>query len=71
MELVVMDILVGHHITRISRTLKLDFPSTLNTIAVDFLPLLEATWKEKEFMKATINILNNRKRKAAELNTIS
>lgn len=66
-----MDVPVGHHITRISRTSKFEFPSTLSTIAVDFLPLLEATWKGKEAMKTTIKILNNRKRKAAELNTTS
>ncbi|ORE05812.1 hypothetical protein BCV72DRAFT_183299, partial [Rhizopus microsporus var. microsporus] len=49
----------------------LDFSSALNTIAVDFLPLLEATWKGKKAMKTTIKFLNNRKRKATELNTIS
>ncbi|KAG0741095.1 hypothetical protein G6F22_002296 [Rhizopus arrhizus] len=71
MELVIMDCPVSHHITRISRTPKLEFPSSISVIAVDLLPLLEITWKGKEVMKATIKTLNNRKRKAAELNATS
>ncbi|KAG1044920.1 hypothetical protein G6F43_011378 [Rhizopus delemar] len=71
MELVIMDCPVGHHITRVSRTPKLEFPSTLKTFAIDFLPLLEAAWKGKEAMKNTVETLNNRKRKIAELNAIT
>ncbi|CAO3662977.1 unnamed protein product [Rhizopus stolonifer] len=71
MELVIMDRPVGSHTTRISRTPRLEFPSNLSTIAVDFPPLLEATWRAKEVMKDTIKILNNRKRKIVELNAIS
>ncbi|KAG1148374.1 hypothetical protein G6F37_004111 [Rhizopus arrhizus] len=71
MELVIMDCPVSHHITRISRTPKLEFPSCISVIAVDLPPLLEITWKGKEVMKATIKTLNNRKRKAAELNATS
>lgn len=69
MELITMDIPVGRSITRISRTPKLEFPTTLNTVAVDFFPLLEATWKGKEVMKASIKALDDRKRKAIELTT--
>lgn len=47
MELIIMDCPVSHHITRVSRTPKLEFPSTINTIAIDFLPLLEDAWKVK------------------------
>ncbi|KAI8978412.1 hypothetical protein BDB01DRAFT_726176 [Pilobolus umbonatus] len=65
-----MDCPVGNHITRVSRTPKLDFPITINTMAVDFLPLLEAAWKGKEAMKKNVEILNNRKRKIAELSAI-
>ncbi|KAI7871151.1 hypothetical protein BDF14DRAFT_1978586 [Spinellus fusiger] len=67
MELVIMDCPVGHHITRVLRTPKLEFPTTINTFATDFLPLLEAAWKGKEAMKSTVETLNNRKRKVAEL----
>lgn len=66
-----MDCPVGHHIIRVSRTPKLEFSSTLNTFANDFLPLLEAAWKGKEAMKNTVETLNNRKRKIAELNAIT
>ncbi|ORE00766.1 hypothetical protein BCV72DRAFT_310646 [Rhizopus microsporus var. microsporus] len=68
-ELFVMDIPVGYYITRILRTQKLEFPNSINTFAIDFIPLLEVVWKGKESMKSVVKILSNRKRKAAELRT--
>ncbi|ORE11035.1 hypothetical protein BCV72DRAFT_198470 [Rhizopus microsporus var. microsporus] len=65
-----MDCPVGNNIVRVSRTQKFEFPSTISTIAVDLLPLLEATWKAKEIMKKTVEILNQRKRKTVELKAI-
>lgn len=70
MELVIMDCPVDHHITQVSRTPKLEFPSTINTFAVDFVPLLEAAWKGKEAMKNNVETLSNRKRNIAELSAI-
>lgn len=70
MELVVMDCPVGHNIVRVTRTPKLEFPTTISTIALDLLPLLEATWKAKEVMKNTVNVQKKRKRKVVELNPI-
>lgn len=62
-----MDCPVGNHITRVSRTRKLDFPSTISTISLDLIPLLEIAWKGKEAMMKIIETLNNRKRKIADL----
>lgn len=65
-----MDCSVGHHITRVSRTPKLEFPSTINIIAIDLFPLLEVVWKGKEAMKKIVETLNKRKREIAELSAI-
>ncbi|SAL98586.1 hypothetical protein [Absidia glauca] len=66
MDLVTMDVPVGHTIARVSKTIKLEFPSLLTTIALDLLPLLEAIWKGRDAMRSTVDILNDRKRKAVE-----
>jgi hypothetical protein len=67
MELVVMDILVGEHITRITKTVRFEFPSSIETMAINFLPLLEITWKGKQVMKLVHRTMNDRKRKNTEL----
>lgn len=69
MELVVVDCPVGNHITRVCRTQKFDFPNTIQSISLESLPLLEATWKAKLLMEQNIKILNNNKRKAIEIST--
>jgi hypothetical protein len=67
MELVVMDVPVGQHIACITKTARFEFPSTVETMAVDFLPLLELTWKGKEAMKMVNKMMDDRKRKITEL----
>ncbi|KAG1448716.1 hypothetical protein G6F46_011062 [Rhizopus delemar] len=67
MELVVVDIPVGQHITRITKTARFEFPSSIETMATDFLPLLEITWKGKQAMKMAHKTMNDRKRKNTEL----
>ncbi|KAL4215623.1 hypothetical protein AB4K20DRAFT_1973115 [Rhizopus microsporus] len=42
-------------------------PCSLASIVVDFIPLLEVTWKGRELMKQTAEALNSRKRKAVQL----
>ncbi|KAI9262801.1 hypothetical protein EDC94DRAFT_640527 [Helicostylum pulchrum] len=67
LELVILDCPVGNHITRVSITLKLDFPSTISTISLDLIPLLEISGKGEESMNKNIEILNIRKRRVAHL----
>lgn len=62
-----MDVPVRKYITRITKTERLDFPASVNTMTVDFLPLLEITWKAKEAMKTAHLIVTDKKRKAPEL----
>lgn len=63
LELVLMDVPVGNLICRILRTEKYEFPQSVDTFSLDFIPLLEAAWHGKEIMKSTIAKLKNRKRK--------
>lgn len=58
-----MDIPVGEHITRNTKTARYEFPSSIETMAIDFLPLLEITWKGKQVMKMVHKTMNDRKRK--------
>ncbi|KAI8077022.1 hypothetical protein BDF21DRAFT_439147 [Thamnidium elegans] len=51
MELVVMDIPFGEFIARITKTTRFKFLSSIETMAIDFLPLLEITWKGKQAMQ--------------------
>jgi hypothetical protein len=64
MELVIMDVPVGYSITRVLKTCKFEFPETINSFALHFIPLLQVAWKGKEIMKDTITLLNDKKRKA-------
>ncbi|CAO3612156.1 unnamed protein product [Mucor hiemalis] len=67
MELVVMDIPIGNHITRLTKTCRLEFSTSIKTSMIDFLPLLESTWKGKQMMNMVYKTLNDRKRKNVEL----
>lgn len=67
MELVIMDVPVGQHIARITKTARFEFPSSIKTMTIDFLPLLEITWKGKQAMKMVHKTMNDRKRKITEL----
>jgi hypothetical protein len=69
MELVVMDEPKGKHVTRVTRTEKFPFPSTMESFSADFLSLLELAWKDREIIKKNLAALNRRKRKAAVLIT--
>ena len=69
MELVVMDVPKGKHVTRVTRTEKFPFPSTMESFGADFLSLLELTWKGQEMMKKNLATLNQRKRRTAVLVT--
>lgn len=61
-----MDVPVGEHITRITRTARYEFPSSVKTMAADFLPLLEITWKGREIMRTVHKTVVDRKRKSTE-----
>ncbi|KAI8056367.1 hypothetical protein BDF21DRAFT_440992 [Thamnidium elegans] len=67
MEVIFMDVPVGHSIARVSKSHKFGFPVSRSTITIDFIPLLEITWKGKKMMERTILALNDRKRKAATM----
>ncbi|OBZ80776.1 hypothetical protein A0J61_11175 [Choanephora cucurbitarum] len=67
LELIVMDVPVGNHISRISRTMPFGFPSSIEQVNTNFLPLLELAWKGKQAMEELVAVLKNRKRKAVEL----
>ncbi|KAI7864966.1 hypothetical protein BDF14DRAFT_1931718 [Spinellus fusiger] len=67
MELVIMDVPVSQHISRITKTARSEFPSSVTTMAVDFLPLLELTFRGKQAMKMAHETMNDRKRKNIEL----
>ncbi|KAG2235014.1 hypothetical protein INT48_000256 [Thamnidium elegans] len=67
MEVIFMDVPVGHSIARVSKSHKFGFPVSHSTITIDFIPLLEITWKGKKMMERTILALNDRKRKAATM----
>ncbi|GAA5814233.1 hypothetical protein MFLAVUS_007727 [Mucor flavus] len=61
-----MDVPVGHSITRLNKTPIFEFPSSVEVMSIDFLPLLELTWKGKELIKLAHQSLNDRKRKTIE-----
>ncbi|CAO3698963.1 unnamed protein product [Rhizopus stolonifer] len=67
MEVVLMDVPVGRSISRISKSLKFQFPLSRSNIAADFILLLEITWKGKRMMEHTVRMLNDRKRKTATM----
>ncbi|CAO3679845.1 hypothetical protein G6F70_009110 [Rhizopus microsporus] len=67
LELVVLDVPVGSHIARITRTARFEFPSAVENMAVDFLPLLQLVFKGKQAMVMANKIANDRKRKEVEL----
>ncbi|KAG1464114.1 hypothetical protein G6F56_005147 [Rhizopus delemar] len=67
MEVVLMDVPVGHSISRISKSPKLQFPLSKSNIATDFISLIEITWKGKRMMEHIVRMLNDRKRKAAAM----
>jgi hypothetical protein len=71
MELLRMDIPQGSAITRILRTPMFEFPSSPNNIGIDFIPILEITWKAKQAMLKNVQLLKDRKRKVSELSTNS
>ncbi|KAI9485629.1 MAG: hypothetical protein EXX96DRAFT_533968 [Benjaminiella poitrasii] len=60
MELVVMDVPVGQNIARITKTARFEFPSLIETMAIDFLPLLEITWKANKLLLAGITTRRER-----------
>lgn len=69
LELLIMNVPAGKTTTRITRTKKLSFPAKLKNIRLDFLPLLEVTLMGKAMMENLAKIIDDRKRKAVELNT--
>lgn len=64
-----MNVPAGKTVTRITRTKKLPFPGKPKNIRLDFLPLLEVTLMGKALMENLARIIDDRKRKAVELNT--
>lgn len=56
-------------ITRVLRTAKYGLPTSIDGFAVDFLPLLKATWRVREAMKHAVAILNKGKRKSVALSS--
>ncbi|KAG1472238.1 hypothetical protein G6F56_001656 [Rhizopus delemar] len=69
LELLIMNVPAGKTVTRITRTKKLPFPNKPKNIRLDFLPLLEVTLMGKALMESLARIIDDRKRKAVELNT--
>ncbi|CAO0794212.1 unnamed protein product [Mucor circinelloides] len=65
--LVVLDVPVGSHIARITRIARFEFPSSVENMPVDCLPLLELVYKGKQAMIMAKKITNDRKRKEVEL----
>ncbi|KAG1171919.1 hypothetical protein G6F71_006616 [Rhizopus microsporus] len=57
MELVIMDVPVGQHIARITKTARFEFPSSIETMTIDFLPFLEITWKDLQSSSLSRKIL--------------
>lgn len=70
MELVLADAPAGDLICRVLRTERQEFPQSIDTFFVDFIPLLEAAWMGKELMKNSIHALTMRKRKSVALATV-
>lgn len=62
-----MDVPVGSHIARITRIARFEFPSSVENMPVDCLPLLELVYKGKQAMIMAKKIANDRKRKEVEL----
>ncbi len=52
-------------VLRITRSKRYSFPSKAKHVCTDFLPLLELTLIGKQLMTIVINVIDNRKRKAA------
>ena len=48
-----------------------EFLSSPNNIGIDFIPILEITWKAKQAMLKNVQLLKDRKRKVSELSTNS
>lgn len=69
MELFIIYVPVGRHITRVLIIETPKFSTTLMTITTGLLALLETAWKGKEAMKIFVKTLNNRKRKVTKLST--
>lgn len=69
MELVIMDVPEGKHVTRITKTKKFPFPEAMDSFSVDFLSLLELAWKGREMMIENLAVLYGKKRKVAQLMT--
>lgn len=61
------DVPVRSSITIITWTDRLRVPCSLANITVNFIPLLEVTWKGRELMKQTVEVLTSRRRKAVQL----
>lgn len=69
LELLVMNVPAGKTITRITRTKRLSFPTTSQSIKTDLLPLLEVTLMSKMLMEKLLRMVEDRKRKAVVLCT--
>ncbi|EIE88706.1 hypothetical protein RO3G_13417 [Rhizopus delemar RA 99-880] len=69
LDLLIMNVPAGKTVTRITRIKKLPFPGKPKNIRLDFLPLLEVTLMGKALMENLARIIDDRKRKAVELNT--
>ncbi|RCI06536.1 hypothetical protein CU098_010710 [Rhizopus stolonifer] len=69
MELLTMDIPQGSSTARILRTPMFEFSSSPSNIGIDFIPILEITWKAKQAILKNVQLLKDRKRKASELST--
>ncbi|KAG1544929.1 hypothetical protein G6F49_010948 [Rhizopus delemar] len=67
MELLRMDIPHKSAITRVLRSSMFEFPSSPNNIGIDFIHILEITWKAKQAMLKNAQLLKDRKRKDSEL----
>lgn len=67
MELLRMDIPHKSTITRVLRSSMFEFPSSPNNIDIDFIHILEITWKAKRAMLKNAQLLKDRKRKDSEL----
>lgn len=68
MELIMAETLVGKYlITRNIDTARYGFAASVETMVVDFLPLLEITWKGQVTIKMVYEIITDEKRKRVNL----
>lgn len=65
-----MDVPIGNYVSRVLKTQRFEFPSHVESIAVDFIPVLELTYKAKQVMKEAVSMINKRKRKVVELGSL-